>query len=90
MPLIFLMGNARAARGQEANLKLSYNVDYTSNWFTFLTLDPMLKFFPKLDLTRIEFFPPFYANLYFGKMKIKHKKYQMKYKQISIFLCHHS
>ena len=27
MPQLFLMGNARAARGQEENLKLSYNFE---------------------------------------------------------------
>ena len=37
MPPLLLMGNARAARGQEENLKLCYNFDYTLNWFAFLT-----------------------------------------------------
>ena len=50
------MGNARAARGQEDNLKLSYNFDYTTlNWFAFSTLDCNLKILPKLDW--INFFP---------------------------------
>ena len=35
--LYYGMGNARAARGQEENLKLCYNFDYTLNWFAFLT-----------------------------------------------------
>ena len=52
------MGIARAAHGQEDNLKLSYNFDYTMNWFAFSTLDSYMKFPQNLIwLKYLNFFP---------------------------------